>query len=1151
MISRNSIRVFLKCDYMKNNLFNLDSIKKYINKFTLTPNKRVKLERYIERVHNNEFKGETKGYLAFLKLLEDILDYEEDIHIKFDDNVDIGRDRVEFALKDENGKFMVIELKGSNVDLDKPQNRVNDKRTPVKQAFGYAEDSTKQTGLVSWILVSNYKEFRLYHYENRAGEYISFNIDDLLNEEKFKYFMFAFSKESHIDSKIINDVIEEVYIEKTKLATNFYKLFNETRLMIYKELNELHGMDKEDAISYAQTIVDRFIFICFASSRELLPRDIARKTLLDRIKTENLRDYNVWRELNYLFKDVNKGREDREISGYNGGLFNKNLKDIKLQDIIKDKEFFKNVYQKWDFKEFETRLKKEVKPSTLKRLNPIYINLLIITYFDFSEEKKESNTHRLDIDILGHIFENSIGDIEEIKADSKGRRKKDGIFYTPDYITEYICKNTIIPYLSLSGKSNTVEDLLQEYSIGREVEKLDQKIKDIRIVDPACGSGAFLNKATDILLDIHKGIFDIKKRYTTSESMRVGKGKRRKTENIKFTDLGAYVFDALSKRREILLDNIYGVDLNSESVEITKLSLFLKVCEKDKMLPDLDKNIQCGNSLIDDISVTDKAFDWNSREGFKEILDNGGFDIVIGNPPYVGEKGNKDVFRKIKSTEWGNQFYEGKMDLFYFFFHKAIDLTRENGFISFITTNYFITADGGLKLRKDLKSRTIITKLINFDEFKIFDNALGQHNMITFLIKSNNKESFAHNSVTSRKGCMDSNISNEIMNGNDELTQYYTVAQDNLFEGDKYYIRLEGTTESRNDINSIILNKIKNNSDLLGEICYINAGADVTISKITNKHLKNFDGNFSMGDGVFVLSQEEISSLTLNSHEKIILKDYIKSSNIKKYSVETTSDKLIYLTWEDDISKFPTFEGHLSRFKEILEDQVKRYNENYPWFALHRPREKDIFESKEKILVPYRSKCNVFGYSESPLYSSRDVFFIRTKDENYNLKYILTLLNSKLFYMWLYFKGKRKGQTLELYGTPLSNIPIKLITKNVQKQYIEKADKMIQFNNDLIDEINGFKSWLQRDPYNMDKFSKKLDKYYELSFNDFLSELKKKDVDIRRKKTQELLKDEFDQSLKVINDLLQKINETDSEINKMVYDLYGLSLEEIQIIEDF
>ena len=160
----------------------------------------------------------------------------------------------------------------------------------------------KKSGLVQWILVSNYKEFRLYNYDKKLGEYISFNVEDLLNEDIFKYFMFAFSKESHVDLKAINDVVNENYIEKTQLANNFYKLFNETRLMIYKELNELHGMDKDDAISNAQKILDRFIFICFASSRELLPENIARKTLMNRIKSEDIRDHEIWRDLNYLFK---------------------------------------------------------------------------------------------------------------------------------------------------------------------------------------------------------------------------------------------------------------------------------------------------------------------------------------------------------------------------------------------------------------------------------------------------------------------------------------------------------------------------------------------------------------------------------------------------------------------------------------------------------------------------------------------------------------------------------------------------------------------------------------------------------------------------------------------------------------------------------
>jgi hypothetical protein len=750
---------------------------------------------------------------------------------------------------------MVIELKGQNADLDKPQNRANDKRSPVEQAFGYAQHSSKKSGLVQWILVSNYKEFRLYNYDKRLGEFISFNVEDLLNEDIFKTFMFAFSKESHIDLKAINNVVNENYIEKTQLANNFYKLFNETRLMIYKELNELHGMDKEESISNAQTILDRFIFICFASSRDLLPENIARNILLNRITSENIRDHEIWRDLNYLFIDVDIGNDDRNISKYNGGLFKEDLEAIKLKDIIKDTNFFKSVYQKWNFKEFEERLEKEIKPSILKRINPVYINLLIISYFDFSEETNENIEHKLDIEILGHIFENSIGDIEELKEDSKGRRKKDGIFYTPDYITDYICKNTIIPYLSISGKVNTVEGLLEEYSTGREIEKLDQQLKNIRIVDPACGSGAFLNKATDILLDIHKGIFEIKKGFTTSESIKTGKGKRRKTENIKFADIGVYVFDDLSKRREILLDNIYGVDLNPESVEITKLSLFLKVCEKNKALPDLDNNIKCGNSLIDNFSVTDRAFDWNSKEGFKEILDNNGFDIVIGNPPYVNAMTLTQNMPKQRAYLTDSNTFKclyQKWDLYIPFIEKGLQILKPNGLFSMIIPYPFVNQKYAELLRKYIIKNFNLIELVDLSSEKIFVDAKVT-NCIPIISNENNKNRIRISKIT-----------------NQNIHPILTKTTDELMP------------DKKTAVWNISTNKeiIKDFSKLktLGDFCFISVGM------VLNANEKIAKGEFKKVD--------LISNVKTDVHKK----QYIEGKDLERYNI----DRIRFLEWDTD-----------------------------------------------------------------------------------------------------------------------------------------------------------------------------------------------------------------------------------------------------------
>ncbi len=563
----------------------------------------ILLVKHIEKLEQGQFEAETKNYIYFYEVwLKDILGYDLEDNILFDEKEGEGRGKSEFILKSGDKKFMVVELKDQKTDLDKPQNRVNDKRTPVDQAFDYAQ----HTGDIDWILVSNYNEFRLYNW-HKKGHYISFNVNELLDKTLFSYFMLSFSKKSHIDTGYIDKLMDKTVVIERELEKEFYKLYNETRLMLIKEFEEINELSRLESIHYAQMIMNRYMFICFAEDIDLLPAQVSTDTILTPILKGNLRHGSIWQRLNELFLDIDEGNEYKKISQYNGGIFKEDLNHLKIRDIVEDQKFFNDVYQNWKFKEYEQDVNSNLGPYGQK-VNPIYRNMLTMSTFDFSTE--------LDVNILGHIFENSIGDIEELKEDSKGRRKKDGIFYTPDYITDYICRNTIIPYLSKSGKINTVDELIEEYP-GSKIKEFDLKVKEIKIVDPACGSGAFLNKAANVLLEIHESIRE--KLYTKNTL--------------------DHVWDPIEERREILLNNIYGVDLNEESVEITKLSLFLKVCRKGLILPNLEKNIKCGNSIIDDPEYTDKPFNW--KKEFPEIFQNGGFDIVIGNPPYVRQENIK------------------------------------------------------------------------------------------------------------------------------------------------------------------------------------------------------------------------------------------------------------------------------------------------------------------------------------------------------------------------------------------------------------------------------------------------------------------------------------------------------------------------------
>lgn len=780
--------------------------------------------------------------------------------------------------------------------------------------------------------------------------------------------------------------------------------------------------------------------------------------------------------------------------------------------------------------------------------------------FTVKEDEPLEKEVAVDPEMLGKVFENLL---------EVGDRKMKGAFYTPREIVHYICKKTLINYLK--NNSGMPEDSIIEFIekgykltdtlirnqedkkskspnptwndhltiIQENSENLLNLLNDVKVVDPAVGSGAFpvgmMNEITNAKIIL----------------------KLLNKEKVNIYDI----------KREIIEKSLYGVDIEYFALDVAKLRFWLSLIvdeesfDEIKPLPNLDHKLMCGNSLIEEfegIELFDKSLlkekstqtnldrftknqsilnelrklqkeffneenpnnkrklkkeidekEWSIIEStlkekgnveslkdlekykktnskpfflwelyFFEVFqkENPGFDIVIGNPPYVGEKGNKELFRKFRSSNWGKKFYNTKMDIFYYFYHKGIDICRKKGVISYITTNYFITADGAYKLRKDFKERTNVLQLLNFNELRIFESAKGQHNLISILEKNEIGENKVEIINVKRIGDINpqNNILNLIFNKKDSETKYMSVLQKDLFNGEGNLIFLEYGDDDNGDVLNKLLKKLENGI-LLKDICDINSGADITLSKIRPKHIKDYKGDFNKGDGVFVLSKDEYQKLKLLDNEEELIKPFIKNSNIEKYIVEASDEKLIYIDWDENINNYPNLKKHLSRFKEILEKQVENYEENYPWYAIHRPRNQKIFESLSKIVVPYRSKQNIFAFSNSPLYSSRDVFFIRMKDNNFYIKYILALLNSKLYYSWLYNRGKKKGEILELYYTPLSNIPIKKISLKQQEKFVELVNKRMELylqnknnmSNEFLNVLKEFDKELNKHVYNL------------------------------------------------------------------------------------
>lgn len=668
-------------------LFNEKTVSRLILGVDITSKQKKAVREWSELLESGKLESEKAGYIDFSNtILRDLLGYTPSLK----DGFKHEEENIEFLFKNNKGeKIVAFEAKGAKTkDLWASQGRSQKHReTPVDQINDYLYNKKIKYGVLT-----NYRLFVLFDRNEGSRKYHKINFEDLKNDEnKLKEFILMFSKESLIDKDNIKDIKEKSIIEEKEFTKEFYKLYHETRLMMIKEFKENSPDISDDAaIHFAQLFLNRLMFALFAEDTGKIERRVVEERIIkmldrnqDLFSTQSkfISDLIVT-----LFNEMDKGNPP-EIFGFNGGLFSHPIPPRVFFKDFRDDRFFKGVHQHFKLRKESLNEKEKLIFNKFKnKLNPLIKNILLMASFDFNTE--------VNVNILGHIFEQSITDLEDLKGDKISRRKKEGIFYTPEYITDYICRNTIIPYLSKKDV-NEVSELIKEYE--NNIGELEEKFKEMKILDPACGSGAFLIKATDIMLEIFKAIQDFKQWKGDYEAER---GLKRKGNNK--GQLVLTKWDEEAEAREIIENSIHGVDINEESIEITKLSLFLKMARKNRKLTDLSNNIKQGNSLIDDEEVAGKlAFNWNKE--FPKIMDKGGFDIVIGNPPYVRADTEDEKFIKQRKYLDNSKDYETlyeKWDLMIPFYERSLKLLKEGGYHSFIVSNAISTSKYAFKLQK-------------------------------------------------------------------------------------------------------------------------------------------------------------------------------------------------------------------------------------------------------------------------------------------------------------------------------------------------------------------------------------------------------------------------------------------------------------------
>lgn len=622
-------------------------------------------------------------------------------------------------------------------------------------------------------------------------------------------------------------------------------------------------------------------------------------------------------------------------------------------------------------------------------------------------------------EILGQVYEQFLGKIITLKGrkvdveEKPEIKKAGGIYYTPDYVVRYIVTRTLPPLIE-----------------GKTPNELSGSLKRnaaFRVLDPACGSGSFLIQAYQLLLDWHRDA------YLKDDPTKYAKGGAPRF----YQDVKGEWRLTIAEKRRILLTHIFGVDIDPQAVEVTKLSLLLKVLEGEsgdqiarqmdlfhmRALPDLSRNIKCGNSLIGpdffqsrplELTVPEtvdriNAFDW--YDAFKTVIDEGGFSAVIGNPPYRKERDFKHLMNEIAATKFGSKFASPRMDLWYYFVHRGLELLSPTGRLGFIVNSYWTAGTGAEKLITEISSDGILDEIFYLGSLKVFDKVSGSH-MILSLDKAKTRDTI----TIKHCAASESGSAEPFLTG---IGTVLTVEKtpEETFRNGKIDISL---------LSHSFLDKLEQ-CPTLNRIAIIRQGIAENPSTINKKTAARFKGKYEVGAGVFVLSDGEKKALKLSAEEKTLVRSYHDLRDIDRYYVDPNpAQSIIYSTKTTipDIRKYPHLMAHLTQFKAIMAKRRETHNGANKWWHLHWPREENIWKTT-KIVVPNMAARPSFALAIGDCYTTFSTNVVLLKSDDLQLQQrVLGILNSRAVWAWLQHHAKRRGVGLELNGNVLVRIPI-------------------------------------------------------------------------------------------------------------------------------